>query len=111
MNDVELNSAGDLQVNPRYISGLTLVAQRVRLRLLTHRGEWFLDQRLGVPYILWKDDKPPVASMRSVIRRILETTPGVISVASLSVEYQGRKVLISGRLRTPDGELTISEAY
>jgi hypothetical protein len=66
----------------------TEVLQRVLTRLVLHRGEWYLDQRLGVPWreYLWLPTTTE-AQAAAVLRQAVEGTPGVESVSILSVVF------------------------
>jgi hypothetical protein len=78
-------TTGDLLIPPKIIRGAEAVAQRVRVRFRWFLGEWFLDERLGVPYysdILVKNPDPILISF--IFRRVLLSTPGVKSVSSFS---------------------------
>jgi len=69
------------------IEGIEQVRQRIASRLKFFVGEWFLDLRQGVPYyrdVLLKS--PNLALVRSLFRRVILGTPGVLSVAKLDVE-------------------------
>ncbi len=60
------------------------IAQAVTIRLLSFRGEWFLDVLNGVPYlseILIKN--PNQAAVLQTLRREIESVPGVKSVKTL----------------------------
>lgn len=63
-----------------------VVAQRLRTRLLTFLGEWYQDQTIGTP---WRQSLfgtgVTVARSRSIIRRIIISTPGVAGVKALTV--------------------------
>ena len=66
-----------------------VLAQRIRIRLRTWRGEWYRDPAFGVDY----RGKVLVHSpQRSVViaelRRVIEGTPGVKSIVSLEVEHE-----------------------
>lgn len=70
--DIQLNEDRDLPVRTRHISGPDLVVQRVRTRLKTWRGEWFLDQRRGLPILEWKQQKPlDLGIVRAIVRNTI----------------------------------------
>ncbi len=78
--------AGDIDLSRGLIGGQEYIAQRVGNRLKFFLGEWFLDQRLGVPYfreILRKG--APSDVVRSVIRQVILETPGILSVERCDV--------------------------
>lgn len=82
-----------------------IVAQRLRVRLRWFKREWFLDRRLGVPYldqVLGR--KVPAASLAPLYRAIILGTPGVASVQSVDLVLEGRRlVLRDARATLTDG--------
>jgi len=84
-HDIDVSS-GDLEI----LGTVDSIAQNLRIRLQFFLGEWFLDRRLGVPYyqqILVKN--PGTNLVRSVFRKAITTTPGVISLDALETDYEG----------------------
>lgn len=68
--------------------------QRVIVRLLTYRNEWFLDRKVGVPYyesILGKNRSKE--TIDSILKRTILQTEGVISLDYYrsKFEYTGRE--------------------
>ena len=65
------------------IDGAEAVAQKVFIRLSTHRGEWELDQTVGLPWKRWlQASRTPVDEMRDEILREISRTSGVILVTA-----------------------------
>ena len=109
VHDVQLDNNGDIPIRTAYITGPDLVRQRIRIRLNTWRGEWFLDQRLGLPFLEWKQQKPPdVDVIRALIQREIRTTPGVVGVANLEVSLVQGRIEITGRITVEDVTLDLS---
>lgn len=85
MPDARLDANGDLAIPSSWVRGVEAVAQRVRVRLSTWRGEWGLDVDAGVPFEAWIQARPiPQAEIEATIRREIETTSGVVRVVSLT---------------------------
>jgi hypothetical protein len=81
-----LGAGGSLVV----VEGIQQIRERISARLKFFVGEWFLDLRQGVPYyrdVLLKSPNLPL--VRSLFRRIVLDTPGVLSVAKLDVVVDG----------------------
>lgn len=82
--------AGDLDLpdgTTKIIEGGTYAKQRVSVSLDFFLGEWFLDLKQGMPYfrdVLIKN--PNSDTVRSVFRRRILQTPGMVSVDRLTVE-------------------------
>jgi hypothetical protein len=89
---IQVIPAGDLALsggNPVLQSGPAHVRQKIASRFLWWLGEWFLDQRQGVPY--YRDvfvKNPDLSVIRSVFRRVLLSTPGVLSVDEFDLIYE-----------------------
>src|SRR3954447_26510569 len=83
--------AGDLALTPdetqlQIIEGVAAVRQKLASRFRMFLGEWFLDQRQGVPYyrdILVKS--PNLGVIRSVFRKVILTTPGVLGITTFTL--------------------------
>lgn len=69
------------------VTGDDAVAQQVLIRLKLFLGEWFLDERVGIPYfrdILVRN--PNLDLIRSIYKKTLLDTPGVASVESVTLD-------------------------
>jgi len=87
MADVLLDDNGDLPVQPQIQSGFKVVVQHVRNRLLTHEGEWPLDNTVGFPWLEWFSQKPvPIDEIASVVSNELEQVNGVASIQDVDGE-------------------------
>lgn len=89
------------------IDGSDYARQRVEVSLDFCLGEWFLDTRQGIPYfrdVLIK--RPNDETVRSVLRRAILNTPGIVRVDSLSTEYDttARKLTVRFEATYQDGQ-------
>ena len=116
MTDFKLTTTGDLDLSTgdiQLISGVEEIAQHLRIRLRFFLGEWFLDQRLGIPYIRDVFRKNPNTNViTDIITRAALSTPGVLSVDSLSFDFDSaaRRLDVDLRLMvTGDQVLDFSE--
>lgn len=70
-----------------------IVAQRVKCRWQTIMGEWFLDQRKGVPYRtkIWgkRWSRVGLQGVANILSDVAAKTPGVQSVGEMSFSHQG----------------------
>lgn len=76
--------AGSLAV----VTEAKAVAQHARQRLMTHEGEWFLDTRVGVPWlsdILGRAYDQVLAE--AVVKGCLLDTDGVTGIETFSVSF------------------------
>ena len=87
-----LDSNGDMALSsaglPFFIGSVDAAIQRLRVRFLFFLGEWYRDQRLGVPYyehVLIKN--PNLTLVRSLWRQLLLDTPGIIRLDRLTESF------------------------
>lgn len=84
------------------------ILQHIRIRLRTFLGEWFLDQRVGIPYFEEVFIKNPSSNVvKSLIRRVLLRTPGVVTVSSVDFDIDSvtRKATIDFKVRIESGTI------
>lgn len=104
MTDILLDASGDLPAHPRHASGAEIIMQACRTRLLTFEGEWLLDVNVGIPYIAWRQQKPPRLNIwRATIQRELEQVAGVAR-AEITATLEGDQVRFAGELMLESGE-------
>ena len=113
-NDFSSLSFGDaVFINgPLTKEGLTttpaeVVAQRLRIRLSTYLGEWFLNTEYGVPYwqrILGK--KTTKTAVDRIFQEQILQERGVREIVSFSSTFKNRQYEMSFRVRALDGAVT-----
>lgn len=102
--DVQLED-GDLPKRTDHIDGPEQIAQRLSIKLNTWRGEWFADQRVGQPWLDWKQDKNlDLTIVAAQVRAQILQTPGVTGVVSLDVSRSGGSVSAEGVIEIEDGD-------
>lgn len=86
------DSTGDIDVSRglQFTPDLaTYVVQRLDENLSFFLGEWFLDQRLGIPYFeAIIGQKPDFPLLDSLYRRAVQQTAGVASVSNLVISFE-----------------------
>lgn len=106
-------ATGDLAVPIRLVRGAEAVLQRIRIRFRWFLGEWFLDQREGVPYfrdVLVKNPDPVLIS--SIFRTVLRRTPGVLRIDRFAarLERNTRTLIVDFEVTLETGEtLTVAD--
>lgn len=93
MSDIALdNSTIDIDTQNgtglRIIDGTEAISQHLLIRLRFFQGEYFLDQRIGIPYyqdILIKN--PDLVLVRSLYRETILETPGVIDITRFDLDF------------------------
>ena len=120
--DVLITADGDwdLASGMSFTSGLAGVSQGIRVRLQTFRGEWFLDENIGVPWlandavdvseaILGQKYNEPAT--REALRRVILSAPGVAEIVDLTLVLSAARLLtVTWRVRTVFGD-TITETF
>lgn len=105
MSDLRINTdTGDLEVvsfvAPRLFKkgeALEALRQRIVIRLRSFQGDWFVDTTIGVPYfqqILGARGAGVEALAGTILRGVIEDTPGVLSVDTFSVSFSARMITI-----------------
>jgi hypothetical protein len=112
--DLKLTTLDDIDFSTDdavLLDGIQAIAQHVKIRLRFFLTEWFLDQRVGVPYyrsILVKNANENI--IREILRKVIVQTPGIASLESFTftfsdTERKERKLLVSFLAKTDSGEL------
>lgn len=104
---------GDLAFPLRFTTGLEAVAQGLKIRLQSFRGEWFRDLEDGVPY--FQDllgHKFSEIKARAAFRDAITETPGVVSLDSLIVAFDRatRALSVSFKVTADAGTISASLA-
>lgn len=84
------------------------IVQKLKIRLQFFLGEWFLDQRLGIPY--FRDifiKNPDLAVIRRIFRQTVLTTPGIADLDNFELSFDGttRKLTVSFAATKVDGSV------
>lgn len=94
----------DLPSFTRHEAGEAIIAQRVRVRLLTHLGDWPLDTTVGIDWQGFLGRKPvDLASMAAGIAVEVLGVPGVAQVNDLEWSQDGGSATISANIVTDLG--------
>lgn len=83
------------------------VSQRLKIRLLTFRNEWFLDTNYGVPWfqeILGK--KPSKSKVDQILQQQILLENGVKEIVSFSSTLINRQYSLKFQVRVISGEVT-----
>lgn len=112
--EVALNIAtGDIAIPVHLLRGAEAIIQRIRVRFRFVKGEWFLDQRLGVPYFqeVFKKN-PDTRLITEIFRTVLRTTPGVKKVDSFTAALDSatRTLSCTFHATLTDGTVVLSDA-
>lgn len=88
-------------------SRVDIVAQRLRIRLLTFREEWFLDTGYGIPYfqrILGHKIKKSAVDL--IFQREILAENGVKELTFFESTFENRKYTLSFRVKVTTGDET-----
>lgn len=90
------------------VRGVDLIRQRLKQRLLTILGEWFLNAEIGLP---WFDELARKGisdeQITALLMRTIAETEGVQEVVSfeLQVNRRDRQLMLDFRVISPEGEI------
>lgn len=113
LNPVSLSNGDAVWINgPLTKDGITgpftaNVAQRLRIRMLTFEGEWFLDTTYGVPY--WQrilGQKPTKSAIDQILQQEVLSENGVKEIVSFTSSFVNRQYSASFQVRVVNGEVT-----
>lgn len=115
MSDLLQDTYGDLTFTNNsltFVEGADEVVQRLRQRLRTFLGEWFLDTSLGVPYfqeILKKNPQQGVVD--AILKKHIVNTPGVINLLEyvFVVNTAERTSTLTFKVLSVDGPIDLEE--
>lgn len=108
--NLKIDENGDLIVE-RYglkrITNLEQTAQRIRTRLNMFRGEYFLDENIGMPWfesILRKN--PRADTVKSVFKQTILTTPSVLELKDFSItDGNIRNLQVQFKVTAEEGDI------
>ena len=120
MSDIALNhtgQTGDLDLTGHrlnLITGEAAIEQQVRFRCRYFEGEWFLDERQGIPYfrnILIK--APDLELVESLFRTAVRTTPGIsiVTSAELTIDAATRTLTVQFTATMDTGEVLVFSPF
>lgn len=96
---------GPLTPNYTTQSRVDVVAQRLRIRLLTFREEWFLDTSYGVPYFQYiLGHKIKKSAVDLIFQREILAENGVKELTFFESTFENRKYSLSFRVKVTTGE-------
>lgn len=90
IHDLFLDEAGNLAM----ARDAEAVGQHARQRIMTYRGEWFLDTQVGVPWLQQIMGQSPVTRSvlaEAVIKTELSETRGATGIDSFSISFDRTK--------------------
>lgn len=100
-----LMDSGDLPLFTRLVQGLDVIAQRIRVRLSTHRGDWPLDTSAGIPWVDILGRKPAdVEGLAALLALEVASVPGVVQVVDLTWSQSGGTAEVSLTAVTVTGD-------
>lgn len=106
-NDIFVDDNGNLAI----ATGNTAVAQGIRQALHFWRGQWFINQSEGVPYLERVFIQPVTAGLAAnIIADTIRAVDGVLGVSDVRSEIEPftRRLSYNSRITTEFGEDEIS---
>ena len=117
--DIAGTPEGDLDATAggRLVRGIEAIAAVLRIRYATFLGEYFLDNRRGVPWQRWRENKATPAildEIRAVFAAETLAVPGVVRITppGVSAEFDAatRTITIELTAIVRDDVLTVTAA-
>lgn len=94
MSDVALDDNHDLDITDAELRLVTdvdspeAIAQEQRIALQFHRGEWFLNTLVGIPYLTQVFVKnPSLAALNVLFTRAILSVPGTVELKELALDF------------------------
>lgn len=94
MSDVALDDNHDLDITDAELRLVTdvdspeAIAQEQRIALQFHRGEWFLNTLVGIPYLTQVFVKnPSLAALNVLFTRAILSVPGTVELKELALNF------------------------
>lgn len=93
MSDIKLDNTHDIDVTNSEVTLVyddVAITQEIRIGMRFFRGEWFLDERVGIPYfqrIFTGVKTNDMAIVQATYRRALYSIPGVLNVDYVNASY------------------------
>lgn len=85
------------------------VAQRLKIRLLSFRGEWFINTEYGVPY--WQEilgKKPGKSRVDNIFQEQILLEDGVKEIVTFSSTFINRQYSLTFSVKVVSGEVSES---
>lgn len=97
----------DLPDLPELITGLDLIQQLIASTVRFFLGEWFLDERVGLPLVEWITTKAPdVQAILARLEQDIRTIPGVVRTEDGIAILTGRTISCTMTVITRSGDAT-----
>jgi hypothetical protein len=108
--DLELKNGDLVVLGYTDATRIQFIRQKIASRFKFFINEWFLDQREGIPY--YRDvfvKRPNIPLIRSLFRRVLIKTTGVLDVPRMSLVYDSanRSLAFDFQARVTGGEVVV----
>lgn len=85
------------------INGADEVRQRVKVSMWHYRGEYFLNIPHGVPWSSLLGAKNAASDLSNVIRKAILEVPGVLQIASFTLNWIGRVYTVTTQIYVQSG--------
>ncbi len=92
------------------VRGVDLIRQRLKQRLLTILGEWFLNADIGLPWFQEFSQKGVDDDrVRALILRCIAETEGVSEIVEFDMRLsrRSRRLIVNFRVTSPAGEIPL----
>lgn len=81
--DIEFDSKMDLKM----VDAIDEIKQRLKIELLTNKGEWFLNTNFGIPWIELLSENQAIERYKREISKVLNGDEDVTKVREINLDY------------------------
>lgn len=109
IRDLAMGDDGDLDLSDgkaaSWVADAESIRQRVTIKLRMFRGEWYLDETLGVDYAGRVLGVGSTARAEAEIKRAILEVPGIVKLESFDLDLAGDVAAVVWSALTDTGEL------
>lgn len=110
MKGFALNEQGDVMIGAQDIKvaqDTELTIQKIRQVLQTNRGEWWLDEKEGIPIQKVLKKNPNFSMIRDYIRSAIAQVDKTLQMTECTITAEGRKLKINFAVSEISGQTSI----
>jgi hypothetical protein len=114
MSDIRLDHNHDIYINGgnlELVSDVDETVQLIKQTLKFFKGEWFLDETLGIPYFELMEKPINIELIKSVLIATIAKIPNVLAIEKFELDYLGttRQLNINFTLKVGNNIISMNE--
>lgn len=110
MKEFALDEHGDVIIGKqdiKTVQNTELTVQKIRQVLQTNRGEWWLDEKEGIPMQKILKKNPNISMIRDYIRNAIAQVDKTLQMTECNIVTEGRTLKIDFTLSGVSGQTSI----